>query len=455
MIFVIKFAALFLVCSIANLFAQENPKLSVQVTGAKDSSVNKIFGEKLLISIVQSGKYSEAKDSENADFVCTVSITEALGDYHISARVIKIADSQMAGIGSTDSPLNSLSELTKASTELAGVLLKQMHPTQPAPQIPATATSTSKKICVDTDRLISQITSEFPKLLSSCGTKMAANMALPGFLKNKLSEEEKDPQRFMLKCSVNGLKEKVSSLNKVEGSIDKIEDFMQTLVKTALSGGSFDVQKLLNAASDISSLTSSIKALAPAEGEECEEAPEEEAIVESTKLTDDIVPKHGGKKIFSLGFRTGFNFSHMYEKYDGVYGTSSGYLNSTAGFQAGLAFDIAPLDRLHFQPNLMYVQKGAKSGSYSMTSHYIELPLLVSLKFSVVRLNIGPYFGLCVGADAKNYEGNDFGFSYGGGFDIWNFYAGMFYNYGLTNINNMSRYTTYNRTLGFNLGYNL
>jgi hypothetical protein len=465
MVPIVKFIAFFLVFSFASVFAQDNPKLLVQVAGAADSSINKIFGEKLLIYMVQSGKYSEMKGLDTADYVCAVSITEALGDYFISARVIKTLDSQTVGIGQIDSPLNSLGDLTKASAELAIVLYKQMHPAKPAsppaaspqplPQADSVVTTT-KKPCVDAEKLISQITAEFPKQLGTCGTKMAANMALPGFLKNKLSEEEKDPQRFMVKCPVNGLKEKVHVLSKLEGATDKIESFTQTLVKTALSGGSFDVQKLLKAASDISSLTSSIKELAPKDGEECEEAPEEEDFAESESEYDGTsYPGKRKRKVFSLGFRTGFNFSHVYESYNDGYYRSSGTLKSIAGFQAGLAFDIAPTDWFHFQPNLMYMQKGAKNKSHELASHYIEIPFLLSLKLSVVRLNFGPYLGLCMGASAKNYEGSDYGFSYGGGFDIKSFYIGTFYNYGLSDVNNRSDYASYNRTFGFNLGYNL
>jgi hypothetical protein len=500
MVPIVKFIAFFLFFSFVSIFAQESSssKFAVYVSGAKDAGINKVLGNKLLASITQGGKYVEIEDTEafynelakneeisyskiyeiakryGADFVCVVRMIEVFNVYSISARIVKIANSQVVRNSSIDRSLNSMDDLTRVSNELVRLLLMQAQTAaqvqvpsqiqpppqaQPSPQIqqtvPASVTPVvagRKKPCVDTEKLISQIAAEFPKQLGTCGTKMAANMALPGFLKNKLSEEEKDPQKFMIKCPIKGIKEKVPALSKLEGATDKIESFTQTLVKTALSGGSFDAQKLLKAASDISSLTSSIKDLAPAEGEECEEVPEASEVLRTEEYDeyDEYYPDK--RKFFSLGFRTGFNFSHIYEKYNI---RNSGSLNSIAGFQAGLAFDMAATDWFHFQPNIMYIQKGAKSGSSSMTSHYIEFPVLASLKFSVVRLNAGPYFSLCVGAGNGSYEVSDVGFSYGGGFDMGSFYLGMLYNYGLADINSKTSYASYNRTFGFNLGYNL
>ena len=49
----------------------------------------------------------------------------------------------------------------------------------------------------------------------------------------------------------------------------------------------------------------------------------------------------------------------------------------------------------------------------------------------------------------------DLGLSIGIGYDIGMFYIGAFYDYGLTDVSNVSGFSFYNRTLGFNLGINL
>jgi hypothetical protein len=211
-----------------------------------------------------------------------------------------------------------------------------------------------------------------------------------------------------------------------------------------------DVQKLLKAADDISALTNSIKELAgPSDGAECEE--EEEPPVETAKPDAESEDKESSA--FSFGFRAGFNFSHVYEEYHSPYGlgTSSGALDSEIGFHGGFAFDIAISSWFHLQPGLMYMQKGATYRGEELTLHYLEIPCYISLKIFVVRLNAGPYYSISLSGDSSN----DFGFSYGGGFDIGSFYIGVFYDDGFTDVSTKSNFKTYNRSLGFNLGYNL
>jgi hypothetical protein len=144
------------------------------------------------------------------------------------------------------------------------------------------------------------------------------------------------------------------------------------------------------------------------------------------------------KSIFSFGFRAGFNFSHSYLN-------EPPELQKIPGPNGGFVLDIAASDWLHFQPGVMYIIKGDRDESDSHTGQlsYIEFPVMVSLKLSFLRLNAGTY--------VSGGKGFDWGLSYGFGFDIWNFYLGMFYDYGIDND-----HLWYNhRTLGFTLGYNL
>jgi len=169
--------------------------------------------------------------------------------------------------------------------------------------------------------------------------------------------------------------------------------------------------------------------------------------------------------ILSLSFRMGINASHLYETYENL----SGSYNSVVGFQGGIVLDIARNDDdlIHLQPGLMFIKRGAKykSAEYdkctlaqycvestSLSQYYAELPLMVSFKYWAISISAGPYIGL--GGD-KAYDAFDLGVSLGGGFDIWDFYIGAFYDNGLYNISKKSSFKTYNRTLGLNLGYNI
>ncbi|MDR1811946.1 MAG: outer membrane beta-barrel protein [Candidatus Fibromonas sp.] len=153
-----------------------------------------------------------------------------------------------------------------------------------------------------------------------------------------------------------------------------------------------------------------------------------------------------GKKV-SFGFRTGFNFSHLE-------GESSSYSSSSVqGFQFGFLLDIAVSNRFHLQPGFMYIQKGVED----LTLNYIELLPLISLKLSVFRISVGPYFGIC---DEKPSEYTcdgvvDFGINTGLGFDIGMFYIGVFYDHGMVNITDDDFFQLYNRTFGFNFGVNM
>ena len=167
-----------------------------------------------------------------------------------------------------------------------------------------------------------------------------------------------------------------------------------------------------------------------------------------TPCEHSVALRSKDESVFSLGFRAGFNLSHLYATY--LY--AEGSYKSIPGFQLGLVLDIASNDWLHIQPGLMYIQKGTED----ITSHYIEIPFLLSLKYSALRVNAGPYIGICIDA-VDDYIANevDFGVSAGFGFDVGIFYLGAFYNYGLIDVSNRKDFDFYNRTLGFNFGVNL
>jgi hypothetical protein len=445
---------------LALVFAQQNPKLAVHLSGATDD-INKSLGDKLLADFAQNGKYAMVKDSKDADFVYAVSITEGSGAYFISASIIETENSWVVEVTSIDSYLNSQEEIARVSGELVRSLFKVITPTtasatasasvqyasgtaptaQPRKTIAVAAVSSEKKRCMD--RLVFGVKDEIPRKLQDCSVEFGKNKAKAIFPFSRVPAEDLDPQRFMTKCVVNGVKEVFSVADRFAGSV---ESFIQMAVSASLSGGNIDVQKLLSAASDMGGLLKNIERNLEniSEYELCREP------IVPVKSSEDEGEEEKG--VFSLGFRVGFNLSHVYEEDD--WG-NSGSSDRSASFQLGMAFDFALTDWFHLQPNVMFIRKGAEYRGNDEVSNYLEFPLLVSLKFSVVRLNAGPYFSLCAGSSVGNYESSDFGFSYGFGVDIESLYIGIFYDNGWASINKKDSFKTYNRTIGFNLGYNL
>ena len=172
---------------------------------------------------------------------------------------------------------------------------------------------------------------------------------------------------------------------------------------------------------------------------------------------------------------------------------------SVVGGQAGFAFDLGLSDLFTIQPELLWIQKGGKTGytinediKYSSRTYYnyVEVPVLAKLKFftesgSGVYLVAGPYAGLAFSgknkttltllgntttttrdiefdnkdADERNRR-LDWGISFGGGLKFGHVYLDARYNLGINNLldsdtNNSNDDKPYlrNRGLGLVLGY--
>ncbi|MDR1829149.1 MAG: PorT family protein [Candidatus Fibromonas sp.] len=322
-------------------------------------------------------------------------------------------------------------------------------PAPPKPPPEPVAAPVAKKECVNKfniNELVSKIQSGFPAQLKDCSSTLAKNMALAASPFGKKAEL-KEPKAFMIECTIDGIKQKLPL--GAEEYVRPIESFVQNILNAAsAAGGGLDVKKLSSAIGgmNVNDLIDELKEKAANDPCVVDE-PYESPVADEYEEGDS---EEGDRRIVSLGIRGGLNFSHLYiDRYDGPY-------NSVTGFQLGLVLDIAPSSWFHFQPGLMYIQRGAEDRLGDVvTLRYIEVPLLLSLKLSAVRINAGPYVDLCVGADG-DFDGTDFGISMGLGFDIGMFYIGMFYDYGMINIYNYDDiFGIYNRTLGFNLGVNL
>jgi hypothetical protein len=455
-------------CLFVNAFPQEEPgKIAIYVHGASDAGISKALGNKMLAAFVQSGRYAEIGNAEafhrelaknqggvaqaaqmhGAEFVCAVNIAEAFGVYSVFARMMETANSRVLKAASADSPLNSFEELARVSDELARQLLQDSPPKPAAVSLAAEAPPLQKQ-CERTyniNEILFKVKDGFPARLKDCSQKLAKDMLTPASLGGKKLE----PKSFMRQCTVDGIKNEIPdgfpNADKVIGSLD---NFMQAILNAASAGGGLDPKKLVGAigSMDIAGLASDVKNLAS--GECVADEPYEPPPRQENAGGSEAGGGGNGKSFFSLGFRAGMNFSHIYEDY----GSYSGSYNSAIGFQGGFAFDFALAEAFHLQPGIMFIKKGAEYGGYSLAQYYAEFPLLVSLKLWALRINAGPYFSFGGG---KAYADFDLGLSFGGGFDIGMFYIGAFYDYGLADISRRDYVSTHNRSLVFNLGVNL
>jgi len=444
-------------------FAQETPpKLAVYVFGASDVGVNKSLSNKLVFAMSQSGKYAEiadpgsfqdeiAKSGKNdiayitqtakrhgSDYICVVNLIETFGAYSISARIIRISDSQVIKTSSLDHFLKSLEDLTAVSNELAQQLLMLKNSATPVKQC-------AKKYNVN--ELVFKIKEGFQNKVKECAPELAKDTVAAS---------------FVMQCTMDGIKKELPegfpNTDKIVGSL---ENFVQGFLHSALASGVLDSNKLVNAAANanMGEFLSYVKKLAV---DECVvDKPYPQNIVVADSSSDSKEKKVEKRSIF--GIRTGINFSQTYAKTEVANKKIKGDYGSIPGFQIGLVADLTVNNWFHVQPGLMYIQKGMDDNNNSnsvttINAHYLELPLLLSAKLAALRLNIGPYFGLCMNSSKDVFDdfGFDIGMSAGIGFDIRKiFYIGAFYDYGFADMSNRSAYNFYNRTLGFNLGINL
>ena len=505
--------ALVAVFGFALCFAQEAPeKLAVYVSGAS-AGINKSLSNKLLMFMSQSGEYAEIADPDSfqdelsksgkgdiakisqaakrygADYVCVVSMTEVFGAYSITARLIKIIGSQVIKTGSADRALKSLEDLTAVSYELAHQLLTPSFAPPAAVSVAPVAApvvqpsfevlpetdsapaptpvpevidrvAAAQKQCSRTyniNELLFNLKEGFPNQLKDCASKLAKDMLTPAMLGGKKLGE---PKSFMKQCTVDGISNEIPdgfpNADKIVGSVD---NFVQSILNSASAAdGGLNPKKLMDAVGSISvsinTLLSDVKKLS---SNRCVVNEPYEPPADDMKSDDEVEESNfefdkSDESSVSFGIRIGFNFS-----------SEENGLHDVTGMQVGILFDFAKSASavLHFQPGLMYIQKGMVMKDDYITAHYLEIPILLSLKFSALRLGAGPYIGICL-SDNGIFKSNDIGISMGLGLDIKKFYMGIFYDYGLVSVGSYGlkddyykdSHNIFNRTLGFNIGVN-
>jgi len=182
----------------------------------------------------------------------------------------------------------------------------------------------------------------------------------------------------------------------------------------------------------------------------------------------------------NFGVRAGLNLASVKEDDKEVpeYG-------NIIGFHVGAIAYLGLNELFYFQPGFFLSKKGAENSKEesglnvetTMSLWYLEIPLLASAKIDVndlaLRINAGPYLGFGITGDIEskvqgqskseeafkkgNFKRLDFGLAFGGGVEFQNFYAGINYNLGLSNIadrEDNDDSDIYSRSLGFTLGYN-
>jgi hypothetical protein len=400
-------------------------------------------------------------------------MTEAFGTYSVAVRLVRASDAQPVKTGYAERPLRSMDDLSAVSGELARQLLPPGSDVPPAPALaaaaippppPAAAAPAAPKQCdknYNINEVLFKVKSGFPGSLKDCSSKLAKEMMLAAspFGKKGAAPE---PKSFMTQCAVDGVKKSLPdgfpNADKLVGSVN---DFVQGILNSAMAGASLDPRKLISAVGSMSveGLLGDIRKLA---SDECvvDEPYTPPAAQAGGDDGDGEEEEEEEKSSVSFGIRAGMNFSHTYAEYSyydrqySRYRSGDGAYDDILGFQAGFVVDFALTSWFHLQPGLMYMQKGMEDRN-DVTAHYLELPFLLSLKLAALRLNAGPYFGLCLESGYGLLGGYDIGLSTGVGFDIGMFYIGAFHGYGFKDVSKKRGYDFYNRTLGFNIGVNL
>jgi len=110
----------------------------------------------------------------------------------------------------------------------------------------AAAQAAAKKQCARTyniNEVLVNLKEDFPDLLKDCSTDLAQNMGL-SFIPGRKKPE---PKSFMQQCAVDGIRNEIPegfpNADKIVGSVD---NFVQGILNSALSGGAVDPKKLLS-----------------------------------------------------------------------------------------------------------------------------------------------------------------------------------------------------------------
>jgi hypothetical protein len=148
---------LILICAAAvfsqNSEAPKKEKIAVYVTGSVDADEKKALGTKILVELINSGRYRAVERSDDfvreldreqskqqsgavddnqitsigkqfgVQIICVADLTPAFGSYLISARLIDVESAEIMAIADVSNALGTMDDLTAASKEVVRVIL--------------------------------------------------------------------------------------------------------------------------------------------------------------------------------------------------------------------------------------------------------------------------------------------------------------------------------------------
>jgi len=133
--------------------AQAKEKIAVYVTGSVGADEKKALGTKILVELINSGKYRAVERSDDfvreldreqskqmsgavdnsqitnigkqfgVQIICVADLTPAFGSYVISARLIDVESAEIIAIADVSNALESMDDLTAASKDVVRVIL--------------------------------------------------------------------------------------------------------------------------------------------------------------------------------------------------------------------------------------------------------------------------------------------------------------------------------------------
>jgi hypothetical protein len=155
-------AALAVLVMASAVSAQEPPQIAVYVTGDIGADEKEALGTRMLVSLVNSGRYIAIERSKSflaeiekehvkqrsgavddsqiselgkmfgVKFVCIADITPAFGEFQVSARIVNVETAQVVFIGESASPLKSMADLARVSDQVVKNMFRGQA--MPAPQ---------------------------------------------------------------------------------------------------------------------------------------------------------------------------------------------------------------------------------------------------------------------------------------------------------------------------------
>jgi hypothetical protein len=131
------------------------PHIAVYVTGDKNDGEKRALGTKILVALVNSGKFLAIERSDDflsevenehkkqregsvddrqisalgkqfgVHYVCVSNITAAFGSYQVSARIINVETAVVVAVGEDDSPLRNMDDLSEVSLRVVKAMLRE------------------------------------------------------------------------------------------------------------------------------------------------------------------------------------------------------------------------------------------------------------------------------------------------------------------------------------------